>query len=106
VHQRREHRPVNHTPPDDDKMEYTRHAVAWLVANYKSPSGVVVRASFGTLLGTGDLVSDVYAIATLLMLGHLAPAYALLAMVISSIAVQFRAKANAPLRQPDTAPPV
>ena len=63
-------------------------ASAWLVANYKSPSGVVARAAFGTVLGTGDLVSDVYAITTLFALGHLAPAYALLAMVILSIAVQ------------------
>ncbi len=64
------HQPHAARRRQDGTYEARRCRGAWLVANYKSPSGVVVRASFGTLLGTGDLVSDVHAIATLLMLGR------------------------------------
>ena len=62
-----------------------------IVAGYKSLPGIVVRAIVATLLGTGDLVSDVYTTVTLFSLSHLGPAYAMVAMICASMAVQVRA---------------
>ena len=42
-----------------------------VVAGYKSPPSIVVRAIVATLLGTGDLVSDVYTTVNLFSLSHL-----------------------------------
>jgi hypothetical protein len=61
-----------------------------IVTGYKSLPGIVVRAIIATLLGTGDLVSDVYSTVNLFSLSHLGPAYAMVAMVCASIAVQVR----------------
>jgi hypothetical protein len=66
-------------------------ALKRIVAGYKSLSGIVVRAIVATLLGTGDLVSDVYTTVTLFSLGHLGPAYAMVGMICASMAVQVRA---------------
>jgi hypothetical protein len=62
-----------------------------LVAGYKSLPGIVVRAIVATLLGTGDLVSDLYTTVTLFSLSHLGPAYAMVAMICASMAAQVRA---------------
>ena len=62
-----------------------------IVAGFKSLPGIVVRAIVATLLGTGDLVSDVYTTVTLFSLSHLGPAYAMVAMICASMAVQVRA---------------
>jgi hypothetical protein len=62
-----------------------------IVAGYKSLPGIVVRAIVATLLGTGDLVSDVYTTVTLFSLSHLAPAYAMVAMICASMAGQVQA---------------
>jgi ABC-type dipeptide/oligopeptide/nickel transport system permease subunit len=59
-----------------------------IAAGYKSVPGLVVRAIIATLLGTGDLASDVYSTVTLFSLGHAGPANAIVAMVCVSIAVQ------------------
>ena len=67
-----------------------------IVTGYKSMPGIVVRAIVATLLGTGDLVSDVYTTFTLFSLSHLGPAYAMVAMICASIAVQVRA--SSPVR--------
>ena len=61
---------------------------ASVVMKYKSPSGFMVRATFGTLLGIGDLASDLYAIAALFSLGHYGSAYAMVAMVCANLLVQ------------------
>ena len=61
---------------------------ASVVVKYKSPSGYMVRATFGTLLGIGDLASDLYAIAALFSLGHYGSAYAMVAMVCANLLVQ------------------
>ena len=61
-----------------------------IVAGYKSLPGIVVRAIVATLLGTGDLVSDLYTTVNLFSLSHLGPAYAMVAMICASIAVQVR----------------
>ena len=61
-----------------------------IVAGYKSVPGIVVRAIVATLLGTGDLVSDLYTTVTLFSLSHLGPAYAMVAMICASMAVQVR----------------
>ena len=61
-----------------------------IVAGYKSLSGIVVRAIVATLLGTGDLVSDLYTTVTLFSLSHLDPAYAMVAMICTSMAAQVR----------------
>ena len=61
-----------------------------IVTGYKSLPGIVVRAIVATLLGTGDLVSDLYTTVTLFSLGHLGPAYAMVAMICLSMAVQVR----------------
>ena len=58
---------------------------------YKSVPGIVVRAIVSTLLGTGDLVSDLYTTVTLYSLSHLGPAYAMVAMICASMTVQVRA---------------
>ena len=65
-------------------------ALKRIVGGYKSLSGIVVRAIVATLLGTGDLVSDVYTTVNLFSLGHLGPAYAMVAMICLSMAVQVR----------------
>ncbi len=62
-----------------------------IVAGFKSVPGIVVRAIVSTLLGTGDLVSDVYTAVTLFSLSHLGPAYAMVAMICASMAVQVQA---------------
>ena len=61
-----------------------------IVTGYKSLPGIVVRAIVATLLGTGDLVSDLYTTVTLYTLSHLGPAYAMVAMICASMAVQVR----------------
>jgi hypothetical protein len=50
--------------------------------------GIVVRAIVAMLLGTGDLVSDFYATVKLFSLSHLGPAYAMVAMICSSMVVR------------------
>ena len=62
-----------------------------IVTGYKSLPGIVVRAIVATLLGTGDLVSDLYTTVNLFSLSHLGPAYAMVAMICASISVQVRA---------------
>ena len=62
-----------------------------IVTGYKSLPGIVVRAIVSTLLGTGDLVSDLYTTVNLYSLSHLGPAYAMVAMICLSMAVQVRA---------------
>jgi hypothetical protein len=62
-----------------------------IVAGYKSVPGIVVRAIVATLLGTGDLVSDLYTTVILFSLSHLGPAYAMVAMICLSMAVQVHA---------------
>ena len=62
-----------------------------IVAGYKSLSGIVVRAIVSTLLGTGDLVSDLYTTVTLFSLGHFIPAYAMVAMISATMTVQVQA---------------
>jgi ABC-type dipeptide/oligopeptide/nickel transport system permease subunit len=66
-------------------------ALKRIVAGYRSLPGIVVRAIVSTLLGTGDLVSDVYTTVTLFSLSHLGPAYAMVAMMCFSMAAQVRA---------------
>ena len=66
-------------------------ALKRIVTGYKSLSGIVLRAIVSTLLGTGDLVSDLYTTVTLFSLDHLGPAYAMVAMICASMAVQVRA---------------
>ena len=61
-----------------------------IVAGFKSLPGIVVRAIVATLLGTGDLVSDLYTTVNLFSLGPLGPAYAMVAMICLSMAVQVR----------------
>ena len=61
------------------------------VTGFKSLPGIVVRAIVATLLGTGDLVSDLYTTVNLFSLSHLGPAYAMVAMICASMAVQVRA---------------
>ena len=61
-----------------------------IVAGFKSLPGIVVRAIVATLLGTGDLVSDLYTTVTLFSLSHLGPAYAMVAMICLSMTVQVR----------------
>ena len=56
-------------------------ALKRIVAGYKSVPAIVVRAIVSTLLGTGDLVSDLYTTVTLFSLSHLGPAYAMVAMI-------------------------
>ena len=63
-------------------------ALKRIVAGFKSLPGIVVRAIVATLLGTGDLVSDVYTTVTLFSLSHLGPAYAMVAMICASMAAQ------------------
>ena len=67
-----------------------------IVAGYKSLPGIVVRAIVATLLGTGDLVSDLYTTVNLYSLSHLSPAYAMVAMICASMAAQVRA--SSPVR--------
>ncbi len=62
-----------------------------IVMGYKSMPGIVVRAIVATLLGTGDLVSDLYTTVNLFSLSHLGPAYAMVAMICLTMAVQVRA---------------
>ena len=66
-------------------------ALKRIVAGFKSLPGIVVRAIVSTLLGTGDLVSDVYTTVTLFSLRHLGPAYAMVAMICASMAAQVQA---------------
>jgi hypothetical protein len=66
-------------------------ALKRIVAGYKSLPGIVLRAIVATLLGTGDLVSDLYTTVTLFSLSHLGPAYAMVAMICASMAAQVRA---------------
>ena len=63
-------------------------AFQWIIARYKSLPGIVVRATVGALLGTGDVLSDIVTICKLFGLGLLGPAYALLTMVLLSFAAQ------------------
>ena len=67
-----------------------------IVAGFKSLPGIVVRAIIATLLGTGDLVSDLYTTVNLFSLSHLGPAYAMVAMICFSMAGQVRA--SSPVR--------
>ncbi len=62
-----------------------------ILAGYKSLPGIVVRAIVSTLLGTGDLVSDLYTTVNLFSLSHLGPAYAIVAMICASMAAQVQA---------------
>jgi hypothetical protein len=62
-----------------------------IVVGFKSLPGIVVRAIVATLLGTGDLVSDVYTTVALFSLRHLGPAYAMVSMICASMVVQVRA---------------
>ena len=62
-----------------------------IVTGYKSLPGIVVCTIVATLLGTGDLVSDLYTTVTLFSLSHLGPAYAMVAMICASMAAQVRA---------------
>ena len=66
-------------------------ALKRIVTGFKSVPGIAVRAIVATLLGTGDLVSDVYTTVSLFSLSHLGPAYAMVAMISVSMAVQVRA---------------
>ena len=66
-------------------------ALKRIVAGYRSLPGIVVRAIVSTLLGTGDLVSDLYTTVNLFSLSHLGPAYAMVAMICLSMAVQVQA---------------
>ena len=66
-------------------------ALKRIVTGFKSLPGIVVRAIVATLLGAGDLVSDVYTTVNLFSLSHLGPAYAMVAMIGASMAVQVRA---------------
>ena len=68
-----------------------KRAFKRILAGYKSLPAIVVRAIIATLLGTGDLVSDVYTTVTLFSLSHLRPAYAMVGMICASMAVQVRA---------------
>jgi hypothetical protein len=63
-----------------------------IVAGYKSLPGIVVRTIVATLLGTGDLVSDLYTTVNLYSLSHLGPAYAMVAMICASMAMQVQAR--------------
>jgi hypothetical protein len=72
------------------------HTFKRIVAGYKSLPGIVVRAIVATLLGTGDLVSDLYTTVTLFSLSHLGPAYAMVAMIGASMAAQV--PASSPVR--------
>ncbi len=65
-------------------------ALKRIVTGFKSVPGIVVRAIVATLLSTGDLVSDLYTTVTLYSLSHLGPAYAMVAMICASMAVQVR----------------
>ena len=62
-----------------------------IVTGFKSLPGIVVRAIVATLLGTGDLVSDLYTTVNLFSLSHLGPAYAMVAMIGLSVVVQVQA---------------
>ena len=64
------------------------HTFKRIVTGFKSLPGIVVRAFVATLLGTGDLVSDLYTTVNLFSLSHLGPAYAMVVMICLSIAVQ------------------
>ncbi len=64
------------------------HTFKRRVTGFKSLPGVVVRAIVATLLGTGDLVSDVYTTVTRFSLSHLGPAYAMVAMICARMAAQ------------------
>jgi hypothetical protein len=66
-------------------------ALKRIVTGFKSVPGIVLRAIVATLLGTGDLVSDVYTTVSLFSLSHLGPAYAMVAMICASMAVQVHA---------------
>ena len=59
-----------------------------IIERYKSLPGIVVRATVGALLGTGDVLSDIVTICKLFGLGLLGPAYALLTMVLLSFGGQ------------------
>ena len=61
-----------------------------IVVGSKSMPGIVVRAIVATLLGTGDLVSDLYTTVNLFSLSHLGPANAMVAMIGASMAAQVR----------------
>jgi hypothetical protein len=65
-------------------------ALKRIVTGYKSLPGIVLRAIVATLLGTGDLVSDLYTTVTLFSLSHLGPAYAMVAMICLSMTAQVR----------------
>ena len=69
-----------------------------IVTGYKSLPGTVVRAIVSTLLGSGDLVSDMYTTVNLFSLGHLGPAHAMVAMICLSMAAQVRAVCTASRR--------
>jgi hypothetical protein len=73
-----------------------KRAFKRIVAGYQSLPSIVVRAIVATLLGMGDLVSDVYTTVNLFSLSHFAAAYAMVAMICASMAVQVRA--SSPVR--------
>jgi hypothetical protein len=68
-----------------------KRAFKRIITGCKSLPGIVVRAIVATLLGTGDLVSDLYTTVNLFSLSHLGPAYAMVAMICLSMAMQARA---------------
>ncbi len=74
-------------------------ALERIVVGFKSLPGIVVRAIVATLLGTGDLVSDVYTTVNLFSLSHLGPAYAMVAMICASMAAQVRTGQSAASRR-------
>ena len=60
----------------------------WIIVQYKSMPSIVVRTMVGTVLSTGDIISDVITIHSLFGLGYLGQAYALLTMACVSLALQ------------------
>jgi hypothetical protein len=67
-------------------------ALKRIVVGFKSLPGIVVRAIVATLLGTGDLVSDLYTTVTLFFLSHLGPAYAMVSMICLSMVMQVQGR--------------
>ena len=50
--------------------KFLKRAFKRIVTGYKSLPGIVVRTIVATLLGTGDLVSDLYTTVSLFSLSH------------------------------------
>ncbi len=74
-----------------------KRAFKRIITGCKSLPGIVVRAIVATLLGTGDLVSDLYTVTTvnLFSLSQLGPpaAYAMVAMICLSTGMAMQARA-------------